>query len=176
MTSSGLNTFDAVVIFITAMAVALGFMTGLLRSLATILGYAAALPVAILAAPLLAGLVAPQAGMPQVQNGFAFAAVFIVAGLVISALLRNAVSSLIGPDVSVPDRLAGALLGGVRMVLVAVVVVLVFDKIIPPQLEPDFLVGSRLRPILSELGKMGLKSLPPEVENYIDRLKRERGL
>jgi len=176
MTTWSLNTFDAVVIFVTAMAVALGFMTGLLRSLATILGYAAAVPVAIFAAPGLGGLLGQRPGMPPIYSGIAFAAAFIVAGLVISALLRNAVSGLVGPDVSVPDRLAGALLGGVRIVLVAVVVVLVFDKVIPPQLEPDFLVGSRLRPMLSELGKMGLKSLPPEVETYIDRLKRERGL
>ena len=31
-------------------------------------------------------------------------------------------------------------------------------------------------PVLSTAGQQGLRSLPPEVADYIDRLKRERGL
>ena len=33
-----------------------------------------------------------------------------------------------------------------------------------------------LRPILSQAGRLGLRTLPPDVEDYIDRLKRERGV
>jgi membrane protein required for colicin V production len=54
--------------------------------------------------------------------------------------------------------------------------VVIFDRIIPPGREPEFLKGSRLRPILSAAGQQGLKSLPPDVEDYIDHMKRERGL
>ena len=176
MASSGLNSFDAVVLFIAAVAVVMGFMTGLLRSLATILGYIAAAPVALLATPLVAGLLAQHPGAPQVQRGFLFFGVFVIAGILLGALLKAAVNAVIGPNVSLPDRLAGAVLGAVRIGLVAVVVVLVFDRIIPPHLEPDFIAGSRLRPWLSKAGQTGLKSLPPEIEIYIDRLKRERGL
>jgi len=57
-----------------------------------------------------------------------------------------------------------------------VLIVVIFDRIIPPGREPEFLKGSRLRPILSAAGRQGLKSLPPDIENYIDRLKRQRGL
>jgi len=176
MASSSLNSFDAVVIFIAAVAVVMGFMTGLLRSLATILGYVAAAPVAVLAAPTLSAFLSQRRGLPQVQNGIVFFAVFLVAGIVLGALLRTAVNGMVGPKVGLPDRLAGAILGAVRIGLVAILVVLVFDKVIPRNLEPDFLAGSRLRPILSKAGQMGLKSLPPEVDTYIERLKRERGL
>jgi membrane protein required for colicin V production len=31
-----------------------------------------------------------------------------------------------------------------------------------------------LRPLLSAAGQMGLKSLPPDIAAYVDRLKRER--
>jgi hypothetical protein len=55
-----MNTFDAVVYACLAVAVVLGFSSGLLRSLATILGYLAAAPVAFAAAPYLAPLVAEQ--------------------------------------------------------------------------------------------------------------------
>ena len=59
-------------------------------------------------------------------------------------------------------------------ILVAVLMVLIFDRIIPSNRQPPFLVDSRLRPILSMAGVQGLKSLPPDVADYIDQLKRER--
>ncbi len=176
MTSSSLNAFDAVVLFITTVAVVMGFMTGMLRSLATILGYVAAAPVAMMTTPVVAALLAQQSSVPKMQYGLLFFAVFVLLGILIGALLRTAVEGMIGPKVGIPDRLAGAILGAARIGLVAVVVVLVFDRIIPPHLQPDFLTGSRLRPYLSKAGQMGLKSLPPEVETYIDRVKREHGL
>jgi len=66
--------------------------------------------------------------------------------------------------------------GAVRVILVAVVLVLVFDRIIPPGREPGFLKGSQWRPVLSQAGQKGLRSLPPEVEAYIDRLKKQQSL
>jgi membrane protein required for colicin V production len=176
MASLGLSSFDAVVLFITAVAMVMGFMTGLLRSLATILGYIAAAPVAVMTTPLVSKLLAEHAGAPQIQQGFLFFGVFVIIGIMLAALLKAAVNAAIGPNVSAPDRLAGAILGAVRIGLVAVVVVLVFDRIIPHHLEPDFIANSRLRPYLSKAGQTGLKSLPPEIDTYIDRLKRERGL
>ena len=54
--------------------------------------------------------------------------------------------------------------------------VMVFERIIPPGREPAFLTGSKLRPILSAAGQEGLRKLPPDVTEFIDRMKRERGL
>jgi len=39
---------------------------------------------------------------------------------------------------------------------------------------PGFLKGSQWRPVLSAAAQYGLQSLPPEVEDFIDRLKRHR--
>ena len=55
-------------------------------------------------------------------------------------------------------------------------IVLVFDRIIPAGRDPEFLKGSKTRPVLSLAAQRGLRSLPPEITDYIDRLKRERGL
>ncbi len=60
--------------------------------------------------------------------------------------------------------------------LLAVLIVLVFDRIIPAGREPAFLAGSKLRPVLSQASRQGLRMLPPDVAAYIDRLKRERGI
>jgi hypothetical protein len=64
------------------------------------------------------------------------------------------------------------ILGG----LLAVLMVLIFDRIIPANRQPAFLAESRLRPILSMAGQQGLRSLPPDVTDFVDQLKRERGI
>jgi membrane protein required for colicin V production len=176
MGTLSVNPFDAAVYVITIVAIIMGFNAGLLRSLATIFGYLAAAPIALAAAPYLSPILIDQFRLPPAQTWVAFFAVFLLIGLVLSALLRIAVSEMVGPRVSIPDRLAGASLGAVRIGLLAVLMVLIFDRIIPAGREPAFLKGSQLRPLLSVAGQQGLKSLPPDVADYIDRLKRERGI
>jgi membrane protein required for colicin V production len=176
MLSWPINTFDAVVYFFLFVAVVMGFMTGMLRSLATIFGYLAAMGMVVAFAPRLAPVLNAQFKLAPSQIWIALGACFIVGGMVLGALFRMFINEMVGPKVSIPDRAAGALLGAVRVLLVTLVVVLAFDRIIPPGREPAFLQGSQWRPVLSEAGRQGLNALPPEVEEYIDRLKRQRGL
>ena len=171
-----LNPFDAAIYFCLLVAIVAGFRSGLLRSLATIFGYIAAAPIAVAAVPYLTPLLISQFKMPPAQAWLAFAVIFLGIGFLLAALLRLAVSELVGQDISAPDRAAGAMLGAARIVLLAVLVVLIFDRLIPAGREPAFLAGSQLRPILSVAGAQGLKSLPPDVAAAIDRLKRERGI
>jgi membrane protein required for colicin V production len=171
-----MNGFDAVVAAAMILGIALGFGAGLLRSLATIFGYLIAAPMAVaVTAPIKARVLGQSALSPE-QFWLLLAAVFIGLGIVVSALLRIVVGELLGPDVGLFDRLAGAALGALRMFLVAVLIVVIFDRIVPPDRQPNYLVGSRLRPYLSAAGQAGLRSLPPDIEAYIDRLKRERGI
>jgi len=167
-----MNEFDAVVAGFAIFATVTGFMAGLLRSLAAILGY-------LIAAALTPRLMPFVLGYFTIPPDWAWAplfAVFVVVGIVVGALLRILLNEFAGPDIGVLDRAAGAALGAVRIFLVAVLVVVVFDRVIPAGQEPPFLAGSKLRPYLSASGQKGLQTLPPEVDNYIDRLKRERGL
>ena len=170
------NPFDLAIYVCLFVAVVMGFMTGLLRSLATIFGYICGMGVAVAAGPKLVPLLTTHLNMPTPHTWIVFVAIFVAAGAVISALLRLAVSEMIGPNISIPDRIAGAVLGALRIALLAVLLVLVFDRIIPPGREPNFLKGSQWRPILSSAAQSGLQSLPPEVEDYLDRLKRQRRL
>ncbi|MCF8476554.1 MAG: CvpA family protein [Pseudolabrys sp.] len=170
------NLFDLAVYVGLAVAVIAGFRAGLLRSLATIFGYVIAAPVAVAAMPYLNPLLTARFNLPPAQLSLAFFGVFFVIGLVLAALLRGAVGEIAGPRIGPADRAAGALLGALRILLLAVLMVLVFERIIPPGREPAFLTESRLRPILSQAGQQGLRKLPPDVTDFIDRLKRERGL
>lgn len=170
------NPFDLAIYACLFVAVVMGFMTGLLRSLATIFGYICGMGVAVAAGPKVAPLLTTHLKMPTPQTWIVFVAIFVAAGAGISALLRLGVSEMVGPNISIPDRIAGAMLGAFRIVLLAILLVVVFDRIIPQGREPTFLKGSQWRPALSAAGQAGLQKLPPEVEDYINRLKRERGL
>jgi membrane protein required for colicin V production len=170
-----MNPFDAVVTAAAVVAVVMGFSSGLLRSLATILAYLIAAPLAVAFAPYLMAALG-QSGVTPGHAWIAVIVMFVVFGILFGALLRTVISEFTGPDAGLFDRVAGALLGAVRIFLIAVLIVVIFDRLIPADRQPPFLAGSRLRPYLSEAGRRGLQSLPPEIEDYIDRVKRERGL
>src|SRR5215216_499345 len=169
-----MNGFDAAVCILLLVAVVTGFRAGLLRSTATILGYVSAMPIAVAATPLISAVPVDKSHPPWAQNSLVFFAVFLVTAIVLGALLRIAVSETVGPSVSLVDRLAGSVFSAVRIGLVAVTVVLIFDRLIPMDRQPAFLNGSQLRPILSMAGQKGLKSLPPDITEFVDQLKGDR--
>jgi membrane protein required for colicin V production len=166
-----MNSFDAVVCGATVAAMTMGFNAGLLRSAVTILAYLIAMPIAVWATSMVSR---ETGGMALMQNPLPFFATFLVAGIVLGKLMRMVLDEAIGTEAGIGDRLAGAALGAVRVGLVAISLVVVFDQLVPADRQPSYLVGSRLRPLLSAVGQMGLKSLPPDIAAYVDRLKRER--
>jgi membrane protein required for colicin V production len=166
-----MNSFDAVVFIAVVIAVVTGFNAGLLRSAVTILAYLIAMPTAVWAM----SLVSPAIGSASItQNSPLFFGVFLGAGMGLGKLMRIALDDAIGPQTGLGDRLAGAALGAVRVGLIAITVVLIFDALVPPDRQPAYLAGSQLRPLLSVAGQKGFRSLPPDVVAYIDRLKRDR--
>lgn len=170
------NIFDAVVYAFLFVAVVSGFRAGLLRSLATIFAYLAAAPVAVIAAPYVTPFAVAQFKLQPSQTWLILAVLFLIIGFLIGTLLKLAIAEIVGQDISFVDRFGGALLGAVRVILLAILIVLIWDKLIPADREPAFLTGSQLRPILSKAGQAGLKSLPSDIEEYIDRVKKQRGL
>ncbi len=94
-----MNIFDAIVISATLIAAIMGYQSGLLRSLATILGYVAAAPLAIAVTPVLSTYI-------KANPGALLFGVFLVAGIFVSAGLRSAVSMLAGRDPNTFDRTA----------------------------------------------------------------------
>ena len=168
-----MNSFDAVVYAGLAIAVVTGFNAGLLRSAVTILAYLIAMPIAVWIMSLLSPVIEGQFGSHLTQNSLLFFAIFLVAGMVMGKLMRMALDEAIGPGAGIGDRLAGAALGAVRVGLVAITLVLIFDQLVPADRQPPYLVGSQLRPLLSQAGQKGFRSLPPDVTAYIDRLKQE---
>ena len=169
-----MNSFDAVVFLALIVATVTGFNAGLLRSAATILAYLIAMPIAVMMMPLVSTGTDGKFGSSLVQNSPLLFGIFLITGIVLGKLMRMAIDETVGPQAGIADRLAGAALGAVRIGLVAVTLVLTFDQLTPSGRQPAFLAGSQLRPLLSEAGQRGFKSLPPDVVAYIDRLKKDR--
>jgi membrane protein required for colicin V production len=173
-----MNAFDAAVLAVVILLAILGFRAGLLRSLADILGFVIAAPLAVALTPYFSSAAGPAvaAGSPFGQSSQVFFGLFLIGGLLLAQLIRFMVAGLVGEDIPLFDRFAGLVLGAIRALLVAITIVLIFDRIIPSGRDPEFLKGSKVRPWLSLAAQRGLRSLPPETTEYIDRLKRERGL
>ena len=169
-----MNSFDAAVYAALAIAVITGFNAGLLRSAVTILAYLIAMPIAVWAMSLVAPGIGGRPGSPLAQNSLLFFAIFLIAGMVLGKLMRMALDETIGPGAGIGDRLAGAALGAVRVGLIAITVVLIFDQLVPIDSQPAYLAGSQLRPLLSAAGQKGFRSLPPDVTATIERLKKDR--
>ena len=168
-----MNSFDAVVYLGLAVAVVTGFNAGLLRSAVTILAYLVAMPIAVWAMSLIGSQIDGALGSTWAQNWLLLFGIFLIAGMVLGKLMRMALDETIGSEAGIADRLAGALLGAVRVGLVATTLMLIFD-LVPSDRQPSFLTGSQLRPLLSEAGQMGFKSLPPDFAAYVDRIKKDR--
>jgi membrane protein required for colicin V production len=168
-----MNGFDAVVYLGLIVAVVTGFNAGLLRSAVTILAYLIAMPIAVWAMSLISPEIGGALSPTWARNSLLFFGIFLIAGMVLGKLMRMALDETIGSEAGIGDRLAGALLGAVRVGLVATTLVLIFD-LVPSDRQPAFLTGSQLRPLLSVAGQKGFRSLPPDVTAYIDRLKREQ--
>ena len=169
-----MNSFDVVVYLGLTVAVVVGFNTGLMRSAIAILAYIAAMPIALGLVPLVSPQLDGQHALPFGQNSGLFFGVFLVTGMVLGKLACLALEDVIGPRAGIADRLGGAALGAVRVGLIAITVVLIFDRLLPANQQPAFMAGSTLRPVLSAAGQMGLKSLPPDLVAAIDRLKKDR--
>jgi membrane protein required for colicin V production len=169
-----MNSFDAVVYLGLVIAVVTGFNAGLLRSAVTILAYLIAMPIAVWAMSLVSPEIDGRFSSPLIQNSLLFFGIFLITGIVLGKLMRMALDETIGPGSGIGDRLAGAALGAVRVGLVAITLVLIFDQLVPSDRQPAYLTGSQLRPLLSMAGQKGFKSLPPDVAATIDRLKKDR--
>ena len=168
-----MNSFDAFVYVALLFAMVMGFNTGLLRSAITILAYMIAIPIAMTATSLLGPQLGNKIGPALAQNAMLFFGIFLISGMLLGKVAKIALDDATGSQTHLFDRIGGAGLGAVRVGLIATTLVLVFDLTATVGFQPEFLTGSKLRPMFSTAGQMGLKQLPPEFATSIVRLRQQ---
>ena len=169
-----MNSFDATISVGLVFAVVTGFNTGLVRSVVTIVAYLFAAPIAMAVMSAVSPPASGNLAAMLAQNMLVFFGIFLLVGMAFGKLARTAIDDVAGSHSGIVDRLCGAMLGAVRVGLIAVTVVLVVDQLLPPRLQPPWLTTSHLRPWLSAAGQKGVQSLPPDVAATLDRLKRNQ--
>ena len=169
-----MKPFDLTVVAALVAFMAFGFYAGLLRSLASIFGYVAAAPIAVAATSYVSPALAGDAAPPWARNFALFFLVLFIAGAAVGRLLRHGLATLVGDEVDIVDRIVGALFGALRICLVVAPVVVMFDRYVPVDRQPQFFNGSRLRPYFSAAGQRGINALPTEAAAYLDKLNRDR--
>jgi membrane protein required for colicin V production len=175
-----MNPFDLAVLGLAFIALVTGFSSGLLRSLATILAYGIAAPVALAVAPSVSAWLNTQRFLPADQMQLLISVTpfltLVIVAMILGALMRGAVSGVTSGHMVLADRMLGAVLGVLRIGLVAVVFILILDRMVPAGQEPEWLKSSQLRPYLAAAGALGLRALPPQALDYVERFRRERGI
>ena len=102
-----MNSFDLAVYAGLAIAVIMGFQTGLLRSAITIVAYLFATPIAMWITSAARAADRRRSGAsPLTQNWVLFFVTFLAAGMVLGKLARMALDEAIGADAGIGDRLA----------------------------------------------------------------------
>ena len=141
-----MNSFDAVVYLGTGDCGGHRLQHRLLRSAVTILAYLVAMPIAMGRCRYCRRRSTASSPLPLAQNSLLFFGVFLVAGMVLGKLARWRSTTPSDRMPGIGDRLGGAALGAVRVGLVAITMVLIFDQLVPANRQPAFLTGSQLRP------------------------------
>lgn len=88
-----MNVFDAVIIAAAVIAIVMGYRSGLLRSLATIFGYLAAAPVALVLTPKFTPHVPATASAFGGSGALVFFTLLLIIGMLLAALLRRSVDA-----------------------------------------------------------------------------------
>lgn len=175
-----MNPFDAAIFGLAFIASVTGFSSGLLRSLATILAYVVAAPVALAVSPSVGAWLGTQRFLPPDQMQMLISVtpflLLVIVAMVLGALMRGAVSGVTSGHIVLADRVLGAVLGVLRIGLLTIAFVLILERMVPAGREPDWLKQSQVRPYLSAAAAQGLRALPPQALDYIDRFRRERGI
>jgi membrane protein required for colicin V production len=170
-----LNSFDLAVFAALIVAVVAGFVSGLLRAAITILAYLFAAPIAMLATSFVLWI-GGEAAAPLAQNWMLFFAAFLSIGVILGKLACAVLDGVVGAETGIADRFGGAALGILRVILITTTLVVVFDQLVPPARQPEFLNGSQLRPLFSMVGQNGLTSLPPDIAETLNCLKTKPGI
>src|SRR5262245_19464789 len=108
-----MNQFDAAVLIVVLILAIMGFRAGLLRSLADILGFVIAAPLAVALTPYFSPRAAQTAiaASPVGTGSLVFFALFVIGGFLLAQLMRQTVAGLAGNEVPLFDRFAGFALG-----------------------------------------------------------------
>jgi membrane protein required for colicin V production len=162
-----MHWFDISVTIALILSGVWSFSRGLIRELLSLLGLVAAAVLSIRGYPYGANLLAPFITLEWVRQAVSFALIFLVVMLVakVCSLLLHLILHTVG--LSLLDRLLGGLLGLVKVVLLASVLLIMVNRF-SPAVTAQLAAESTLAPLLFRSAAF----LAPFIEQYTDEMQQ----
>ena len=167
-----LTVFDAIVVVLLIVSTLMALSRGFMRELVTMGAFIAAIAAGYYARRFfrddLAGLL-PEGTADWVPDVILFVGLFLIVYILIAwfgASLSKSIQGVEGVDVL--DRLAGAIFGFVRGVLVLVFFVFLMDLALEPERIPEWIRKSQSYPLLVD-GAAYLQGYVPQVTDSLEQ-------
>jgi len=165
-----MHWLDVVLLVLLGLGTALGFWSGLVMQVARLLSLGLAIWATLAlnepATRVLHERVAPETSL-TVLHGVAYIAVFLVVYIALFALSRLVYKLVQASKLQMLDRIAGGLLGALKMAMVIAPLCLLLEFLALPATE-ECMSRSKIAPTLAQGVKTAVELLP---ENYKDQAR-----
>lgn len=161
-----LTWIDFTLIGVVALSALISLLRGFIREALALLGWVAAVWIALTFTESVAVMFAEQVSVPSLRMGLAFLVLF-VGTLVLSALLVYLVGLLVdSTGLSGTDRLLGMVFGAARGVVIAAILVMLAG--LTPMPRDPWWQNSSLLPHFQRVAEQLHSLLPAEIGKYVN--------
>ena len=161
-----LSWIDFTLIGVVALSAVFSLLRGFIREAMALVGWVAAVWIAVTFPEPVAALFAEQVSVPSVRMGLAFVLLF-VGTLVFSAMAVYLIGLLVDKTgLSGTDRLLGVIFGAARGVIIAAILVMLAG--LTPMPHDPWWQQSTLLPHFQRVAEQLQTLLPPDIAKYVN--------
>ena len=161
-----LSWIDFTLIGVVALSAGISLLRGFIREAMALVGWVAAVWIALTFPEPVAALFAEQVSVPSMRMGIAFGVLF-VGTLILSAVAVYLVGLLVDKTgLSGTDRLLGVVFGAARGVIIAAILVMLAG--LTPMPRDPWWQQSTLLPHFQRVAQQLQTLLPPDIAKYVD--------
>jgi membrane protein required for colicin V production len=158
---------DLIVLGVVLLSALLAAVRGFTREVLAIASWIAAAVAALVLHPHLLPYVKTHIANPTIALVVTIAAIFLVTLVVVSFITVQLSDFVLDSRIGAVDRSLGFLFGAARGFLICVVGFIFFNWLVKPDMQPDWVVQARTRPLLQSTGDKLVAMLPDDPESTI---------
>jgi membrane protein required for colicin V production len=158
---------DLIVLGVVLLSALLAAVRGFTREVLAIVSWVAAAVAALLLHPHLLPYVKTHIANPTIALVVTIAAIFLVTLIIVSFITVQLSDFVLDSRIGAVDRSLGFLFGAARGFLICVVGFIFFNWLVKTDMQPDWVLQARSRPLLQSTGDSLIAMLPDDPESTI---------
>ncbi|MFC7398933.1 CvpA family protein [Chelatococcus sp. GCM10030263] len=158
---------DLIVLGVVLLSALLAAVRGFTREVLAIVSWIAAAVAALLLHPHLLPYVKTHIANPTIALVVTIAAIFLVTLIIVSFITVQLSDFVLDSRIGAVDRSLGFLFGAARGFLICVVGFIFFNWLVKTDMQPDWVLQARTRPLLQSTGDSLIAMLPDDPESTI---------